>query len=319
MKMKRIFLLALTALFAVNFFAQKTHLEMQVWADSMLLFGKNISKIDSITFIEVSDYTEGALASVFSISETQKVRFAKGNLQYQPSTKLWRFAENQYDCIGYSNEHIASSTYTGWLDLFGWGTSGWSGGVASYWPTSTSTNDYEYYIAGSVFNDMTGPYAKADWGVYNAISNGGNQAGLWRTLTYPEWDYLFYKRPNASNLWDRATINGTPGLMLLPDDWVKPEGITIKDTDGRFEFNTNSYDLEQWKLLEDAGAVFLPCGGVRHGTTVQGVGQSGQYWSATPLDDSSCRRLGFYQNYNGANSYSVRHLGQSVRLAQDVK
>ena len=28
-------------------------------------------------------------------------------------------------------------------------------------------------------NNLTGKYADADWGVYNAVSNGGKKAGLW--------------------------------------------------------------------------------------------------------------------------------------------
>lgn len=56
-----------------------------------------------------------------------KVSFSKGNLQYQASTNTWSFAENQYDIIGYGNENI-SSDYDGWIDMFGWGTSGYDHG-----------------------------------------------------------------------------------------------------------------------------------------------------------------------------------------------
>ena len=59
----------------------------------------------------------------FSVSSTKKVMFSKGNLQYQANPGTWRFAENQYDVIGADNGNIASD-YTGWIDLFGWGTWG---------------------------------------------------------------------------------------------------------------------------------------------------------------------------------------------------
>lgn len=65
--------------------------------------------------------SEGALKGEFSVSATKKVHFSQGNLQYQASTKTWRFAEHQYDYIGSANSQISSS-YTGWIDLFGYGT-----------------------------------------------------------------------------------------------------------------------------------------------------------------------------------------------------
>ena len=87
--------------------------------------------------------TEGALSGVFSVSDTKQVQFSQGNLQYQASTNTWRFAENQWDyvgtqipdqyghaggtVIGSDNSNI-SQTYSGWIDLFGWGTSGWNNG-----------------------------------------------------------------------------------------------------------------------------------------------------------------------------------------------
>lgn len=40
----------------------------------------------------------------FSVNSTQQVYFSKGNLQYQASTKTWRFAEHQWDFIGSSNK-----------------------------------------------------------------------------------------------------------------------------------------------------------------------------------------------------------------------
>ncbi|MBP5725116.1 MAG: hypothetical protein J6X18_16275, partial [Bacteroidales bacterium] len=123
---------------------------------------------------------DGAILAEFSVSDSTKVYFSQGNLQYQASTGTWRFAEHQYDMIGSDNSNISSS-YSGWIDLFGWGTSGWNSGANAYQPYSTSTSYSDYYPGGSYSNDLTGSYANADWGVYNKISNGGNSAGMWRT------------------------------------------------------------------------------------------------------------------------------------------
>ena len=67
---------------------------------------------------------KGALKGLFSVSASKKVCFAQGNLQYQASTNTWRFAENQYDALTTENTNV-SATYVGWIDLFGWGTSGY--------------------------------------------------------------------------------------------------------------------------------------------------------------------------------------------------
>ena len=57
----------------------------------------------------------------FSVSPTMKVRFAPGNLQYQPSTRLCRFAAEQTEVIGWK-PFYGNERYKGWIDLFGWGT-----------------------------------------------------------------------------------------------------------------------------------------------------------------------------------------------------
>ena len=149
---------------------------------------------------------QGALYGVFSVSPTKKVRFSQGNLQYRASTNTWRFAEHQYDMIGKANKNI-SSTYAGWIDLFGWGTSGYNG----KFPYMTSTEPTNY---GNGSSDITG--TNYDWGVYNKISNGGNQAGFWRTLTYIEWNYLINSRINAKIKYGVACVNGVDGLIFCP-------------------------------------------------------------------------------------------------------
>jgi len=98
----------------------------------------------------------------FTISERDnKCSIAKSNLQFHCKNKEWRFAENAYDIIGSDNANIAEN-YDGWIDLFGYGTSGWNSGFNAYQPWSTSI-DYIDYIS----YDLTGEYANADWGIYN--------------------------------------------------------------------------------------------------------------------------------------------------------
>lgn len=264
----------------------------------------------------------GASNAVFTVASGRTVKFSRGNLQYQASTGTWRFAEHQYDCIGNDNANI-SSTYSGWIDLFGWGTSGWNSGDNAYQPWSTSTEDSDYYPGGSsTSNNLTGSYANADWGVYNRISNGGNQAGMWRTLTKDEWYYLLFTR-NGSKVSSTvnarfavATVGSVDGLIVFPDNFTLPSGISmegINSTESRF---LNNFTTQQWSQLEGNGALFLPAAGWRYGTQMlNDVGTRGRYWS------SSCR------NANGGVwatetfivdlDYFSPAAGFSVRLVRD--
>ncbi len=247
---------------------------------------------------------EGALKGKFSVSATKQVYFSQGNLQYQASTGTWRFAENQYDVIGDDNKNI-SSTYSGWIDLFGWGTSGYD----NKYPYMTSTTSRDY---GDGSNDIAG--TNYDWGVCNAIINGGNKAGMWRTLTKDEWDYLNSTRTNASDLCGQATVNEQAGYILLPDGWSTPSGLTF--TANPNNFTTNSYSASEWSKMEAAGAVFLPCAGNRFGTGVDDVGSYGYYWSSTAYDNYGA--YGFNFNSGNADVYSsLRGFGYSVRLATE--
>ena len=138
---------------------------------------------------------DGVLPGEFSVSASKKVHFSQGNLQYQASTGTWRFAEHQYTYIGDTTGNTTAdlatrATQSAWIDLFGFGTSGWNSGAICYQPYSISDVNSDYLVGGASTNELMEDYANADWGVYNAISNGGNKAGMWRTLNYFEWGYL---------------------------------------------------------------------------------------------------------------------------------
>lgn len=261
---------------------------------------------------------EGAINGLFSVSSTQQVYFSKGNLQYKASTNTWRFAEKQYNYIGSANSHISSS-YTGWIDLFGWGTSGWNSGAVCYQPWSISQTNSDYSPGGSPTNGLTGPYAEADWAWHNAISNGGNAAHLWRTLTTDEWRYLFTLRAGASSKYGTGNIDGAHGLIILPDSWVQPSGCMFNAgfASSSDDWTRNSYTLSQWAVMQAAGAVFLPAAGYRYGTNVYRVGSNIGYWSSTP-NGGGCA-YGMYLNSSNLNAagYSYRDYGFSVRPVQD--
>ena len=240
----------------------------------------------------------------FSVSSSKQVVFSSGNLQYHPANNEWRFAENQTDYIGDANSNISSS-YNGWLDLFGWSTSTTNFGV------STST-DYDDYSGSFV-----------DWG-RNKIGN--DAPNTWRTLTYDEWDYVVFNRPNASSLKGVAQVNGVNGLVFLPDNWTCPVGVTFKSgfhsNDGVDYYAAyQTFTAEQWSKLESAGAVFLPAAGARRGSNVSGVQDVGFYWSATEYSGDGGGFAYFLAVYSDkARMYgTTSYHGQSVRLVKNLQ
>ena len=252
---------------------------------------------DGVRFKVEAYGTEGI--GVFSVSSSKKVTFSPGNLQYHPAKKNWRFAESQTDYIGAANSKC-SSTYNGWLDLFGWSTSATNFGVS----TSTSTSDYR----GSF----------VDWGTKRIGKDAPNS---WRTLTSYEWEYLLNNRPNASSLKGVARVNGVNGLILLPDNWTCPSGVTFKSGfhrrfGGDYYAAYQTFSADQWSTLEAVGAVFLPAAGSRSGSNVNLVQFIGDYWSATEYYSGGAYCLYFYSDQADMSYY--RYHGLSVRLVKDL-
>ena len=253
---------------------------------------------------------------VFSVSNSKLVTFSKGNLQYTQSTNTWSFASAQWDYIGTDNVTGGSVSFdptygdskegtalADKVDLFGWSTAITNFGVSS------STPIYNYI--GSF----------VDWGT-NKI--GSDAPNTWRTLTYDEWKYLLNTRPNASSLKGVAQVNGVNGLILLPDSWTCPSGVTFESGfhssyRGGVDYYAvyQTFTAAEWSKLEAAGAVFLPASGRRLGSIVGNVQYAGYYWSAREGGSYYANYLGFYSvvadMYNGDRDY-----GRSVRLVNDL-
>ena len=257
----------------------------------------------------------GTINGLFTVSWSKQVYFSQGNLQYQASTNTWKFAENQYDYVGSANSNISSS-YSDWIDLFGWGTSGWNSGNTYYHPWDSNNSNGSLYGPSGNYN-LTGSYA--DWGVYNPISNGGNTANQWRTLTQAEWSYVFNTRNTISGIrYAKAKVNGVNGVILLPDNWRSSiYSLSNTNSDGA-SFSSNTITASQWNILEQAGAVFLPAAGSRSGTSVNYVGDSGDYWSASYYDSDRAYVVYFSDSYLSASYGSYRYYGRSVRLVCNV-
>jgi hypothetical protein len=226
-----------------------------------------------------------------------QVYFSQGNLQYQASTNIFRFAEHQWDCIGGANTHI-SPDYSGWIDLFGWGT-------GSNPTNSSASNSYAVFI---------------DWG-RKPISNGGNEANLWRTLTRNEWSYVIYTRNTSSGIrYAKANVNGIKGLILLPDDWSGSIYTLNTTNSASAAFSSNIISESDWTdILEANGAIFLPTAGYRIETAVYGIGFYGHYWSSNYYNSDMAYGVNFSDSNFSGTYRENRSYGKSVRLVRSAE
>ena len=261
----------------------------------------------------------GAISGKFTINDNgDRVYFSQGNLQYigSASVPYWKFADNQWDYLVTSTGQNSDDQNVD-RDLFGWGTSGFNHGSVCYQPWCTSTNREDYFVYGEYTYNLYDQTGQADWG-YNAISNGGNTEGQWRTLTSDEWYYVFDYRPTLSGiLFAKATVNNVGGIILLPNNW-DASTYELNDTDN-FDggFESNIITAVDWtNLFEANGAVFLPVAGYRYGTSVYSSGYYGYYWSSSYCDYNSAYRITIGRNYASNES---RGTGCSVRLVRDVE
>ena len=322
-------------------------------------YGEEVEFVPNDPFLP---WPDGTLPGLFSVSENRKVRFSQGNLQFNPDDNAWRFAEDQWDFVGgtclddslgemnvgtvYANKAKCDNTkvfkyYPGWIDLYGWATSGWDNGNLYYKPYDYAchisiwglTSDCGYY--GPLGNyDLSGEYAQADWGVHNPIINGGSRQ--WRTPRADEFNYILLQRETPSGIrFAKAVVGGVRGLVVLPDDWnasVYPLNEVNMDCD----YFVNKITCGEWlDVLEPAGAVFLPAAGRRY----QEVGETqillgyqetstyycdGNYWTSSSCDGKvDCAKVIWFSGTDGAYYYPYfeyevwRCYGFSVRLVSD--
>ena len=253
-----------------------------------------------------------------------QVLFAYGNLQAvcssadgdesTPETFTWRFAANQWECIGgisssgggtaTGNNYIdgdGSLSTAGTVDLFNWvGASSSLTGNASYGINNASGQ-----------GNVAGEALKTDWG--NLFGGG------WRTLSKDEWDYVFNTRSGVR--YAKATVNGVAGVILLPDDWSTSYYALVETNKADVNFSANIINSDNWtKSLEAHGAVFLPAAGYRSSDKVYDKGTKGFYWSSSSVSDDNTKAycLKFDGSSLQAQDTENRVNGYSVRLVKDV-
>lgn len=248
--------------------------------DSIMADAKIVLLADKEVDTTNVDMNAGVIPHKFSVSESTQVYFSQGNLLYNEETNEWRFEE----------DFFSSSYSDSWQNLFTWSSSGYQN------PNNRNPYYNDPYKNGT--NDISG--TKYDWGVYNSISNGGNVANLWRTLSSNEWSYLLSRKKNEDQpLSALALVNNNLGYVLLPDDWVTNPDLPLSNS---LYPGGNDYTLEQWREMEALGAVFLPCEGYdvdydpKYDLSNQLSRNIGGYWSSSSFKEGYSMAETFYLN-----------------------
>ena len=309
---------------------------------------RSSSRVPAVTANMICTYDSGtgyvlldSEPKKFSINNSGgKVYFSQGNLQYigSAATPYWKLADNQWDYFGETTGQISNNTNVD-RDLFGWATSGYYSNIY-YHPYDVDYNieDPAFYHYGygprdpyntSVVYDLTGDNANCDWGVYNAIRNGGNTPNQWRTLTYDEWYYLLQTRSGAR--YAKATVNEVDGLIIFPDNNSTSSTVLNNINVGSAAFSGNVITQEQWLRMESGGYVFLPSAGRRRTSIYYNNYQysyytGGYYWTASHASTSMTDSWGYASfldsgNANPKNNQMLgcRYNGFAVRLVKDVQ
>ena len=269
---------------------------------------------DFVNVTATHEIPAGALSGQFSVSETKKVWFSKGNIWYSKNAAAgsrWAFESKQYYFHTYPGygcclNGVEYSTTTGNPDntygLFGRGDAPASGDIT----TIKDEDAYSVTFAGS-----------DPWG--SKIDN----KGTWRTMTRTDAVYLIEDRAGAR--YAKVKVKNVPGLLIFPDNTltitenkvifngVMVDGVNVSDAD--FTAVSDS----DWTKIENGGAAFLPAAGGRMGVEVGMTGQFGGYWLSTSKSYGLVfQKQGGNNNVNPQDSSWEWWRGGAVRLVSDA-
>lgn len=222
------------------------------------------------------------VAAVFSVSDSQKVRFSPGNLQYVDHQ--WRFAEHQGDVLSVYNDDTC--------DLFRWSAANTGWGVTS-----------EEIAAANTVMDYRESYV--DYGTNPQLIESLGEG--WRTLSAEEWDYLLNKRTfdgdtGLYNSYVNVRINGQYGVLIFPDGYTQ--------------------QLEHPGVIPDSCVFLPASGYRTDDRLVSNSEGHYRTASPHPTTLWECITVRFYQDNGFPRarlSYSHRTIGVAVRLVRDVE
>ena len=178
----------------------------------------------------------GILKSPFSVSATQQVYFAKGNLMQDNTTGDYSLCSDQlYAFLGVENLTLPP-------------------------PTATRRDMFN----NEVVTNFGSPYTSKH------IFVGTEETIGWEALSKSEADYLFNSRTTAAGRASKigklsnaryllAEVDGREGVIIFPDIFVWPAQLPFPERlNAQVSPTSNKYTRAEWeRYLETAGAAFL--------------------------------------------------------------
>lgn len=273
---------------------------------------ENLNQKFTANTIHNWDSTPVTIKAFFSVSETEKVTFAKGNLYYDGQT--WRFEKNQYDSRS---------------------VSGCTNDIAIIDGEETTTPEGHFGLMFWTYNGNygAGTYVKIDPATVDDTVNWGTASfeiadadgKEWYTMSSAETVYLLDGRPDADKLRAVATVTTDKGvkiagLLIFPDGYKSvPAGLETADILGS-SYDQKVFTYDEWKYLDEEGVVFLPATGTLSSkNAVSNFGCSVGYWTSTSADRNSSAFMIGVDKTDKTNKYNAklggsRSSGHSVRL-----
>ena len=230
----------------------------------------------------------GALPGVFSVSNTKKVYFSKGNLWYgevgAEATATLHFEDAQWKSIPTSDGNMDA----GHVSHFTWSST----------------------VEAAVGESNSGDYLFCDESHKVSVDESEE---IYYALSKAEWQYLFNtpdRMVNSKPCYTNA-INGVSienetykGVFVYPDNY-----------DGD-EVSNNSMT---WEQIIAKGIVFLPAAGHRNKSVVSYT-EIGYYWSSSTSGNPTYANCFFFSTaLFKPGDYNERKKGFSVRLVTEAK
>lgn len=262
--------------------------------------------------VTVDDLPAGALKGKFSVSADKQVYFSRANLWFG-SWIYDRRMETEYyfEDDQWQHQPLHDSTWV------------MSHKNHFFWSKFQEITLYELFpdpelyatTDDVIFTNDTDTTPRHDFGV---VINGKRRVGLWRTLSYAEWQYLLeerpmtYGKPRYTNWWGGVKIEDPirHGVFIYPDDYNGDEVTPRRYT---------------WKEIYDAGIAFLPVAGIRERTKIVKLPGSpysvGWYWASdsNKTSERNARSMYFDGFVIKFEDGTYRGDAKSIRLVRDVR
>ena len=146
----------------------------------------------------------------------------------------------------------------------------------------------------------------------------------YRILSKDEWAYLFNRSSGGYCGYALACVNSVYGIIILPDIFIQPRGITLlqkapvsgSNQTINHHYTENIINANNWREYERAGAVFLPMTKTHSNADVIGIVS---YWCSNMTNILSCAiEESPYTQYM-PRTVNTSGAPNSIRLVKDVE